>query len=136
MKLVHNNSTIECDSAEVISRKILPSSFIEIKNIGRCFSYKCSRNSEATIKKEISPKIPRINYNSFLDIDSKLESENLFVAVQKNKPYKLDVTNHSGRHKAQTFVTDEFTYAVITVQISNIPLLNPEREIIHIEDTK
>lgn len=129
MKFVHNNSTIECDSAEVISRKIIPSSFIEIQNIGKCFSYKCSLNSEATIKKELAPKKCKVNHNSYLDLDTKLESDKIFVAVAKNKPYKFSLINLSGRHKAQIFVTNEFTYAAITSQLKNIPLLNPEKEI-------
>ncbi|MDP3928537.1 MAG: hypothetical protein Q8R57_05905 [Bacteroidota bacterium] len=133
-KLVYNNSTIECESAEVVSRKIVPSSFIELQNIGKCFSYKCYRNSEATIKKEICPKISRVNQYSKLDLESKLECENLFVAVRKNKPYKYDLKNHSGRHKAQTFITDAFTFAKITIQFSNIPKLTPEQVVKFIED--
>jgi hypothetical protein len=133
MKFVHNNSTIECDSAEVISRKIIPSSFIEIQNIGKCFSYKCSLNSEATIKKELNPKECKVNINSCLDLNAKLESDKLFVAVAKKKPYKFSLINLSGRHKAQYFMTDEFTYAAITFQLKNIPLLNPEKQIISVE---
>ena len=129
MKSVHNNASIECNSAEVISRKIIPSSFIELNNVGKCFSYKCSLNSEATIKKTLIPKEAIVNSNSLLNLESKLECDKLFVAVKKNKPYKFCVINLTGRHKAQTFITDEFTFAKITLQISNIPLLNPELEI-------
>ncbi|MGE0932487.1 hypothetical protein [Peijinzhouia sedimentorum] len=130
MKLVHNNASIECESAEIISRKIIPSSFIELNNIGKCFSYKCSLNSEATIRKEISPKEPKVNENSLLNLDSKLECNKLFVAVKRNKPYRrLSVINFTGKHKAQSLITDEFTFAKITLQLSNIPILNPELKI-------
>ena len=133
MKFVHNNASIECSSAEIISRKILPSAFIDINNVGKCFSYKCSLNSEATIKKEIEPKKPIVNQNSSLDNESKLECDKLFVAVKRNKPYRLCKINFTGRHKAQTFTTDEFTFAKISLQLSNIPLLDPQLEEIPVE---
>lgn len=133
MKLVHNNSSIECNSAEIVSRKILPSAFIELNNIGRCFSYKCSLNSEATIKEEIVPKNPLVNQNSNLDKETKLECDKLFVAVKKSKPYKLCKINFTGRHKAQTFTTDKFTFAKISLQLSNIPQLSPQLEIKFVE---
>jgi len=127
MKEVFDNSTIECNSAKIISRKITPSSFLNIPNIGRCFTYKCSRNSEAVIKKELDPKEPIYNHNSLLNIDTKLECELLFVAVNKIKPYSFIKINHTGRHKAQTFTTKEYTYAKISKQISNIPQLDSPR---------
>ena len=132
MKLVYDNSSIECFSAEIISRQILPSSFIEYENVGKCFTYKCKRNSEASILKELIPKTPKINQNSYLDIGTKVECENLFIAVCKLKPYKIDVINHSGRHKAQVIMTNEFTFAKISKQISNIPDANPSIEFIQI----
>jgi len=129
MKEVHENSSIECISATIISRKIVPSAFIEILNIGRCFTYKCSRNSEAVIVKELSPKKPKFNELSNLNKADKLECDNLFVAVNKNKPYSPDLINHSGRHKAQTFTTKEYTMARITRQIFNIPALSTPKQI-------
>ncbi len=132
-KLVHNNSTLECIAAQIISRKILPSAFVEIPNIGICFTYKCSLNSEAKILKELIPKICKVNEFSLLDLDSKLECDKLFVAIKKNKPYRLRKINFTGRHKAQTFITDEFTFAQITLQIGNIPFLNPEKVIKYVQ---
>ena len=130
MKVVFENSSIECLSAGIISRKILPSSFLEILNIGKCLTYKCKLNSEAKILKELNPKSPIINKNSHLDIDVKLECENLFIAVNVKKPYKLDLINHSGRHKAQEMITDQYTFAKISKQIFNIPQANPQIQII------
>ncbi|MDR6302185.1 hypothetical protein [Mesonia maritima] len=120
-KAVHDNSSIECLAAEIISRKIVPSSFVNIEPIGRCFSYKCYRNSEATIIKELQPKEPVHNEFSLLDINTKLECEDLFVLVNKKKPYKYSKINHTGRHKAQTFKTKEYTFAKISKQIHCIP---------------
>jgi hypothetical protein len=125
MKIVYDNSSIECLSADVISRFILPSSFLEIKTIGKCLTYKCKRNSEATILKELDPKNAVVNSNSHLDLNVKLECENLYIAINKTKPYKYDLVNHSGRHKAQQMVTNEFTFAKISKQIPNIPQAIP-----------
>lgn len=125
MKVVHQNYSIECLSAEIISRKIVPSSYISIDNVGKCFTYKCSRNSEAVIKKELSPKEALHNEYSLLSIDDKLECCDLFVAVNKNKPYSYTKINHSGRHKAQTFTTKEYTFAKISRQVQCIPDLIP-----------
>lgn len=124
---------MECAAAEVISRKIVPSSFIEINSVGKCFTYKCSRNSESLILKSLSPKEALYNECSYLDEGDKLECENLFVAVNKRKPYKFDKINHSGRHKAQTFTTKEYTMAKISKQLSSIPELIPPKELIIIE---
>lgn len=130
MKQVHENSTIECDSAEIIARKIVPSSYIEIDSVGRCFTYKCYRNSEAKIIKELKPKQAIYNENSSLNEGDILECEQLFVAVNKNKPYTPDKINHSGRHKANIFKTKEYTMAKISLRIFNIPELTPKKEII------
>lgn len=133
-KYVHNNSTMECIAAEIISRKIIPSAFVDIPNVGKCFTYKCSRNSEATITKELNPKEAKVNENSLLDLNSKLECDKLFVAIKVERPYRIGKINHTGRHKAQIFITDDFTFAKITLQISNIPNLIPERIIKIIEN--
>ncbi len=125
MKAVHNNTSIECLSAEIISGKIVPSSFIKIEKVGKCFTYKCYRNSEASILKELSPKKAKYNEFSILDLGAKLECENLFVAIHKSKPYSYTKINHSGRHKAQTFKTKEYTFAKISKQLHNIPVKIP-----------
>lgn len=136
MKAVYDNSSIECLSAEIISRKILPSSFINIETIGRCFTYKCSRNSEALILKELDPKKPIHNEHSLLSINSKLECDDLFVVVNKSKPYKYSKINHSGRHKAQIFTTKEYTFAKISKQIHCIPQAIPPVEFKIVEHKK
>lgn len=108
------------------------SSFLEIKTIGKCLTYKCKRNSEATILKELDPKNAIVNSNSHLDLNIKLECENLFVAVNKNKPYKFDLINHSGRHKAQQMITGEYTFVKISKQIHSIPQAIPPIQFIPI----
>jgi hypothetical protein len=128
MKLVFDNSSIECLSAHIVSRKIIPSAFIEIFAVGKCLTYRCSRNSEATILKELVPKRCYFNINSYLDLNAKIECENLYVVVNKSKPYKYDLINHSARHKALQMITNEYTFAKITKQIPNIPQAIPPVE--------
>ena len=128
-KYVHLNSAIECDSAEIISRDIRRSSILNIRNIGLCFTYKCSKNSEAKILKELNPKNAIYCEESYLDLDDIIESENIYALINKKKPYIQEKLNHTGRHKAQTFTSKEFTFAQITRQISGIPDLVPQKKI-------
>ena len=128
-KYVHLNSAIECDSAEIISRDIRRSSILNIRNIGLCFTYKCSKNSEAKLLMELNPKNAIYCEESYLDLDDIIESENIYVLINKKKPYIPEKLNHTGRHKAQTFTSKEFTFAQITRQISGIPDLVPQKKI-------
>ena len=129
MKQVHYNSSIECLSADVISRKIMPSSYMEIKLIGKCRTFKCSRNSEARIIKELDPKKTYCNINSALNLDDRIEAEDIFLAINSSKLVKISLTNHSGRHKAQTFTSEFYTFAKISKQFPNIAELNPQKTI-------
>ena len=124
-KYVRINCAIECNSAEIISRDIRRSSLLNIKNVGLCFTCKCSKNSEAKIIKELVPKTSIYCEQSYLEQDDVLESENIYVIINKKKPYTPEKLNHSGRHKAQTFLSKEFTFAQITKQISGIPTILP-----------
>jgi len=130
MKQVHYNSSIECLSADVISRKIMPSSYMEVKLIGKCRTYKCSRNSEAKILKELDPKKPYCNLNSALDLNDRIEAEDLFLAINSSKSVKITLVNHSGRHKAQNFVSEFYTFAKISKQFPNIAELKPQKILI------
>ncbi len=122
MKFVNLNSSIECISAIVISRDIKRSSFMEIKSIGKCLTYKCKLNSEAKIEKELSPKEAIHNQNSSLNKDDKLECQDLFFATQEKRNLKVSVINYTGTHKAQLTETKSYTYAEISRQIPNIPV--------------
>ncbi|AWG25598.1 hypothetical protein [Flavobacterium kingsejongi] len=125
MKGVWNGSAIECAAAEVISRKIIPSSYMEINNVGKCLVYKCYRNSEAKVLKELKPKKALHNQNSCLNIDDRVEGENLLIVVNIKKILKIELKNHTSTHKAQFVNTSNYTYAEISRQIPCIPLLDP-----------
>lgn len=137
MKLFQDNTSIECLSAEIISRRIVSSSYMLINNIGKCLVYKCSKNSEAVIKKELSPKEAVHNQNSSLDLDDMLEGENITVAMQARRGPKISkVGAHSHRHNAQTCKSDKYTFAMITKQIPGNPFAIPPHEIIAVEPKK
>ncbi len=105
-----------------------------INNVGKCFLYKCSRNSEAVIKKELSPKEAIYNQNSALDLDDILEAENISVAMKsKRAPKIFKVGAHSHRHNAQTCMSDNYTFAMITKQVPNNPFAIPPHEIIPVQ---
>jgi len=125
MKLVHDGRAIECNAALIISRKIVPSSYMQIVSIGNCKTFKCKRNSEATIVAELNPKTAIHNINSSLNLDDKLECEDMFLAINHRRTPRITLTKHSGRHNAQTFSTDNYTYAEISRQIPSTPQLIP-----------
>lgn len=121
MKQVMHNSTIECMGAKIIYRKAVPSAYVDYENIGRCYTWKCYRNSEAEIVRELNPRISLLHRRSMLQEGDRLECENMFVAINRQRPYPPALVNHSGRHKASTFETTVFTLAKITKMIVGIP---------------
>lgn len=127
MKQVHDNSSIECSAAEIISRKIIPSSYLDIDKIGKCKTFKCSRNSEAKITQELNPKIAVKNIHSLLDLNDKIESEDIFLAINSKRAPRIGIVNHSSTHKAQICNTSEYTFAKISKQFPNIPQLDPPK---------
>ena len=120
-------------SANIITRKVERSALILIKDVGRCASWKCSRNSEASILKELNPKEPKYNKNSSLNLNDKVEAENLILYIQCMKNMSSKIKNHSSTHKAQNYITKEYTVARITKQIPNIPLLIPPAKVVAIQ---
>ena len=124
MKFVHENCSIECEAADIVSRNIIPSGFVEFKLLGKCTTYKCKRNSEAIIRKEIKDKAnPLVNKFSKVENGDYLECEEFYLAIQSKKPLRISLIHHTGRHKAQSSATDAYTYAKITRQIPGIPKL-------------
>lgn len=137
MKLFQDNASIECLSASIISKKIIPSAYMVVNNVGKCFVYKCSRNSEAVILKELVPKEPKHNVNSALDLDDILEGENITVAIQTRRGPKISKLGaHTGRHNAQTCTSDYYTFAMITKQVPGNPISIPPLKIIAVEQLK
>ncbi len=127
MKNVHEKCSIECDAADVVSRQIMRNSFIEIKSIGKCTTYKCKRNSEAVITKELPhPPKPVHKFTSCVNRGDSLECEDMFLAVNSVKALKIAIRPYTSTHKAQITSTNSYTFAEISRQIPGIPMLtNP-----------
>lgn len=125
MKNVHEKCSIECDAADIVSRQIMRNSFIEIKSIGKCTTYKCKRNSEAVITKElVSPPKPIYKSTSRVLQGDSLECEDMFLAVNSVKALRIIVKKYTGTHKAQITSTNSYTFAEISKQIPGIPMIN------------
>lgn len=116
----HIPESIECEKADVISRKIIFKGFLNDPCLGYCTKYVCDRNSSAEIMKELNPKVSKCNPNSKLNLGDKLDCESLFVLITGFFKADPETINHSGRHKAQKVSTKKFTYAEITRPFEHI----------------
>jgi|GEM_PF-2663451 len=134
MEFVFQGASIECDSAEIISRDIKASSFVNLPEIGNCQKYNCKRNSEAKILEELEPKRALYKPGSHLDKDDTLKSEDIVIYINSLKSVKKEVIPFSHRHKAQKTITKCFTYAEISLQFPNIQALKDPRQVPAIPD--
>jgi len=122
--------SIECNAANVVARKIVKTALIEEEKIGICQKYKCSRNSSATVKKELNPlEFLKCN-TSKLKLDDCLVAEDLFFFTKGYKKLRISLINESGRHKAQTTDTSSYTYAEITKPFEHIMKALHQRELL------
>lgn len=136
MNYILNGASIECMDADLVSRKIVKSSIINIPGIGNCVKYICKRNSEAKILKALDKsfadkrenKLPRI------EVGDQISGEDIYLLVNKIRPLKIVVDNHTGRHKAQKSTTGCYTYAEISAQFHNINEIKDSRQFIMIEE--
>jgi hypothetical protein len=129
MEYIYQGATIECDAAEIISRKINFGALISLPDIGVCSKYTCERNSETTIQKELNPKNPLYKEQSHLDCDDKLTAENIVVYIRKNSKIKVEKIDNTHRHNAQKANSKHYTFAEITMIFPNIKELKDIRQI-------
>ncbi len=120
MEYVFEGASIECNSALISTRKIIKTSILNIPAIGVCKKYKCSRNSDVTILKELNPKTALINKNSFLNIEDKIKAETIIVITTDKKDIILKKTPYTGRHKSQIGRTNNFTQGIISETFPNL----------------
>ena len=121
MKEFHlKGDSIEAKKCRCITRKLNVGAFVKIEKIGTLLSFKGSLNSEAEILEELAPKKYKHKKSSKLDQGSKLKSKDIyFLSSVKRKPSQK-IINKSGRHKAQSYVFDKYTYAEISTPLVNI----------------
>lgn len=120
MEYVINGASIECAAASIVSRKIERTGVQNNPKLGLCKKYKCSRNSEAKISKELSPKKALLNPSSLLDLHDKISGETISILTSFKKDLCAIKAPNTGRHKAQFTDVDGFTQAIIVVQFPNL----------------
>jgi hypothetical protein len=114
--------SIECASAYVIAKKILPSPPMNHEFFGRCMKYVCSRDGGASIVKELDPKISKIqNSISRLNLGDKIQGKSFYVLHKGHKPLKPEKTRFSGQHNGNEMTTPDYTYAEIRTPFPGKP---------------
>jgi len=129
MEYIYQGASIECDAAEIISRKINYGALISLPDIGICSKYSCERNSETTIQKELTPKNPIYRSQSHLELGDKLTAENIILYIRKSTKIKVEKIDNTHRHNAQAAYSKCFTYAEITMIFPNIKEIKDLRQI-------
>ena len=123
MDFFKDGASIECERAEITTRKFCSPTLIKHPIIGRCIKIHCDRNSSAEIAKELTPKEYRISKASALNLGDTLKALKISVLLEGIRPPKgkdFELVNESGRHKAQKYVSQSYTHAVIVVPFSHI----------------
>lgn len=137
MKLVYDNTSIECAGAAIKARKLNRTSVFRINGIGVCLVYKSSRNSQATIIRELNPKKAYYNIHSALDLDDIVQAEDLTIYIHSVRciiAENLKKSKGSGRHNAQFYDTKDYTAAVICKQIPGIPAAQPLKQLVAVKE--
>ena len=118
----YNCENIECEKAEVIAKKIVPSMLLKDNTLGRYIKYSCTRNGTAEIKKIFSKEPEEyVNPNSNRNIGDKIQSESFFVKVKGIRLFKKEkISGHTHTHSSQKFQTKNHTYAEITKPFPHI----------------
>ena len=121
-KYYSTGDKIECEAAEIYSRKITPSVFQNHPIIGRHIKYVCDRNASVEIKRELNPKVAIINkFFSHLDLNDQLYSESLYCLIKGIKPLPISKkSNFSGRHSVQLMNSNVYTFSEISRPFANI----------------
>lgn len=128
MEFVYLGASIECDGAEIISRKINFGTVVNLQDVGMCRKYECNQNSESTIEKELSPKNPVYKNTSHLDLGDKLSADTITIYTKKITSLKIDLVNQSHRHKAQITNSKVYTFGQIDEVFPNQKILNDPRQ--------
>ncbi len=123
--------SIECESAKIIFRKIIPVKLVRLDSVKKSFfKHECDRNSTAEILKELNPKIAIINKveieplkkGSNLDSGDQIASDGITVYHESKIPLKPDIggEGRTSTHTGQFVITKNFTYAVIKIPFQHI----------------
>jgi hypothetical protein len=129
MEYIYLGASIECDGAEIISRKINFGPLIRLPDLGVCHKYSCEINSESTIEKELSPKNPLFKETSHLDLGDKLKADSLVLYIRKIAQLKVQKITNTQSHRAQKANSNDYTYGEITGLFPNLKIIKDPRQI-------
>lgn len=115
MDIFGQGESIECEAAYIIAKKIEVSPPLNHIVFGKCLKYICSRDGEATIKKELNPKVSKLTHPvTNLNIGDTIKANRFYVLLQGFKAKRLTKTAFSGAHNAREFYSNEYTFAEIS----------------------
>jgi UDP-N-acetylmuramate-alanine ligase len=118
--LYQSGQSIECISSKIKAKRISFHSFIKTEKMGLLSQYKCERDGEAVIVKELSPKKHKIISTSSLNSGDKIQAEKFVVMIDQKSRIKISKENFSGRHNCNATSTSCFTCAQITLPFNHI----------------
>jgi hypothetical protein len=115
---------IESSGANINAKKILfetlrVEKLLDGSEINVVF-YKCKRDGDATISKELDPKKALINDNSKLSLGDGISGNQFVFFHQGIRKLVPTVSQYSGSHKANYVTTKTFTSAEITQAYAHI----------------
>ena len=132
--------SIECDSAEIIFRKLIPVKLVTLGSVKSLFKYECDRNSSAEIITELNPKVaiinvanPPLHKGSNLECGDKLSADGITFYSKGTTPLKPEIggEGRTATHTGQFTITKNFTYAIIKIPFAHIiRALNSGKEIL------
>jgi hypothetical protein len=115
MNIFGQGESIECESANVIAKKIEVSPPLNYATFGKCLKYICTRDGEASIIKELFPKSTKLSFPvTNLNLGDTIKANRFYVLVQGFKAKKLEKVRFSGAHNARQFNSDSYTFAEIS----------------------
>lgn len=114
MEFFASGESIECQSAEIVAKKIILGAITENEILGtQLRKYSCQRDGYAEIVKELDPKTHKLKPSSRLDQGNKLKCKRFFFLVERLGSLKIKKVKFSGDHNAQHTQTNDFTFAEI-----------------------
>lgn len=121
-ELSFSGQSIECHSADVLFKNIIPSNIINNEKLGDCCKYHCDRDGMAIISKEFNPKPTTqqekekrlIKISSNLNKGDYLSAATVFLLVQG---YKIETPKKIKKKKK---LSHSHTGQIISVKSSHV----------------
>ena len=117
--------SIECKAARINAKKIQIKGVFLLPQLGQqtriqVVIYKCYRDGDAEITKELNPKEAIIKKTSNLNLGDILSANQFMCFHEGKRGLTLDVVQYSGTHKTNQICTTSFTHAEIVKKFIHI----------------